>query len=214
MSDTQLRGPLWGGQGTAAPFTGTYSGAQRVSDAHGRFTDAVLSGRTFYLSASAATATAYVGAAAGTPLIAVHNPVGSNKTVVGMMVSWAARVGASAAGNGGIVAWAGPSVAPTGTRTNPTNARSQAASGSAVLGFVNAALTGSTALALALPLIEYQMIGATPVSQAIAPCMCDVGGLLVADPGNQIAIGLSAALTSLTNDIAFYWEEIPYQPAM
>jgi hypothetical protein len=214
MSDMQIRGPLWGGQGTPVPFTAAYSGAQRTADAHGRYADAVLGNRCYYLSVAAAAATAYVGAAGGTPLLAIHNPANSNKTLLGLMVGWSGRVGASAVGNSGLDIWAGVSALPTGSITVPTNARSQARAGSSAVGFVNTALTGSTALALALPLLDYQLIGATPVSQSVTAALFDLAGIVVADPGNQIAIGFTVALTSLTSDIALYWEELPFQPAM
>ena len=74
MSDLQVRGPLWGGPGVPTPLTSGISGQQRTSDAHGRFLQAVLENRAFMLSGAALAPTAYVGAAAGTPLIAVHNP--------------------------------------------------------------------------------------------------------------------------------------------
>lgn len=208
MADLQKAGPVFGGTGAIAPFTAGFSGQSRTSDAHGRWLQAVMENRAFYLSAGAAAATAYTGGAAGTPLLAIHNPANSGRVLAVSMVGIGSRVAASAAGTAGFALWAGPSVLPTGTQTPPTGALSQAVGGSYAKGFVNAALTGSTALALALPLVSYYW--ATAASALLGSGMYDVGGLVFAAPGNQIALGATAALTSATYDVAMYWEELPY----
>ena len=208
MSELQVRGSLFGASGSPVPFTAGYSGAQRVSDAHGRYMDAVLSGRVFFLSGAAVAGTAYVGAAAGTPLFAIHNPANSGKCLIVLGVGFAQRATATGAGTTGLVLWSGPSVIPTGTQTTPTNAFSLAATGAAAKGFSNAALTGSTALTVALPLHTHYW--ATAAAAFSAPGWFDVGGLVIAVPGNQIALGLTVIPTSVTVDAALYWEEIPY----
>ena len=114
--------------------------------------DAVLSGRVYFLSGAAVAGTAYVGAAAGTPLFAIHNPANSGKVLIVLGVGFAQRATATGAGTTGLVLWSGPSVIPTGTQTTPTNAYSLAATGATAKGFSNAALTGSTALTVAMPL--------------------------------------------------------------
>lgn len=210
MSDLQKVGADYGGLGTFKPFTSGPSGGQRTQDAHGRFFDAVVGNRAFFLSVAAAAPTAYVGAAGGTPLLAVHNPANSGKLLVGLAVSAALRAIATAAGQTGLDVWSGPSVLPTGTVTVPKNALSLAQSGSAAVGFANAALTGSTALALALPLLTHYW--ATAAAAFMSPGLFDLGGLVVAAPGNQIAVGVTVVPTSLTVDAALYWEEIPYLP--
>lgn len=210
MADLQIVGPQHGGLGTPKPFTASSTGSSRVSDAHGRYLDAVVGNRAFFLSVSAAAPTAYVGAAAGTPLLAIHNPLNSGKLLVALIAAASLRAAASAAGQTGLELWSGPSTAPTGTKTSPTNALSLTASGSSALGFSNAALTGSTALALAMPLLTHYW--ATAAAAFVSPNMLDIGGIVVAAPGNQIALGVSVVPTSLTVDAALYWEEIPYMP--
>jgi hypothetical protein len=210
MSDLQIIGPQYGSLGAPKPFTAGGSGAQRVQDAHGRYLQAVMENRAFFLSVAAGAVTAYTGGAAGTPLLAVHNPTGSGKVLVPLLVGFAPRAAASAAGQANLELWSGPSAAPTGTKTGPTNALSLSAAGSAALGFVNTALTGSTALALAMPLSTYYW--ATAAGAFMSQAMFDVAGFGVAAPGNQFTVGLTAALTSLTADAAIFWEEIPYQP--
>ena len=213
MSDLQKVGSDFGGGGTFKPFTAMISGAGRVGDAHGRFLDAVLQGRMFFMSLSAATPTAYVGAAGGTPLLAIHNPANSGKVFAVAMVGYAARGQVTAAGTTALVLWDGPSVLPTGTVTQPKSALSLAQGGSAI-GFSNAALTGSTALTLALPLNSFHIVGATVVSESNVSAIYDVGGLVLATPGNQIAIGMTTVPTGLTCDLAMYWEELPYLPVV
>lgn len=207
MADLQVIGTQQGSVGVPKPFTAGVTGAQRVSDAHGRYMEAVLAGRAYYLSVADAAPTAYVGAAGGTPLLAIHNPSNSNVMVAALMVVHAGKVSAATTGMSGLELWAGASVQPTGTKTTPTNAYSQVASGSAVLGFVNTALTSSTALNLALPLATYYW--ATAASAFFAGGQFDLAGLIFAPPGNEIALGLSTVPGSDTHDVAMYWEEIP-----
>jgi hypothetical protein len=208
MSDLQKIGPDWGGSGTFKPFTSSISGGQRVNDAHGRYLDAVIGNRVFYLSTAAAAPTAYVGAAGGTPLLAIHNPANSNKVLVALMVGIAIRAQATAGPNAGLALWSGPSVLPTGTQTTPTSVFSGAATGSSAKGFVNTAMTGSTALSLAMPLYTYGWASAAGL--IIAPGLLDIGGIVIATPGNQIALGVTAVPTSTTVDVSMIWEEVPF----
>lgn len=208
MSDLMRVGADWGSAGTFKPLTSATSGAQRVSDAHGRYFDAALASRTYFLSGAALAPTAYVGAAAGTPLLAIHNPTNSNKLLVINAVAIALRAAGSAAGQTGLVLWSGVSALPTGTATSPTNVLSQITSGSSARGFSNTALTGSTALAVALPVFTYYW--ATAAGAVASPGMFDVGGLVVVAPGNQVALGLTTVPTSTTADVAMYWEEVPF----
>lgn len=208
MSDLMKVGPDYGGTGTFKPFTATITAAQRVADAHAKYLDCVMRGNVYFLNVSAGAATAYVGAAAGTPLLAVHNPSNSGKmfSFLGAMVG--VRVAASAAGVVTFNVWGGPSVIPTGTRTNPTNMLSLALAGSAAAGFVNTGLTSSTALNQLFPVASYYW--ATAAGAFLASDWIDFGGAIIAIPGNQITLGGTAALTSATYDATLVWEEIPY----
>lgn len=209
MSDLMKVGADWGGGGTFKPFTAGVSGAQRVTDAHGRYMDAVMAGRVWVLSVVAGAATAYTGAAAGTPLLCVHNPANSQKYISVLAVTFGSVVAASAAGTVALRVYAGASVIPTGTTTNPRNMLTQVASGSSGVGFSNAALTGSTALSHVMTLNSYYW--ATAAGAFIGPAFFDIGGTIVVPPGNQVAVGGSAALTSATYDASIIFEEIPYQ---
>lgn len=173
---------------------------------HGRYYEQAKNGGVFYLSVAAGAATAYAGAAAGTPLLAIHNPASSGKNLAILFASVSIDVAASAAGTVSFSIWGGPSVIPTGTATAPTNMLSQAATGAVAKGFANAALTGSTALALIQPLGTYYW--ATAASALLAPIQVDIGGLIIVAPGNQVAIGGTAALTSATYSATLMWDEV------
>lgn len=210
MSDLQVRGPIYGGSGSPAPFTAGGSGAQRVMDAHGRYMEATFAGRGFTISVAAGAATAYTGGAAGTPLLCVHNPANSGKLISLLAASVGGRVAASAAGTVGFNIWAGPSVLPTGTTTPAVNTLSLAGTGSVARAFINTALTGSTALTNVFPLGTYYW--ATAAGAFVAPLFFDLTGLITLAPGNQAALGGTAALTSATYDAMLFWEELPYLP--
>lgn len=208
MSDLMKVGPNYGGSGTLGPLTSDNTGAQRVQQAHGPYYEAMRSGNCYLLSGAAAAPTAYVGAAGGTPLLAVQNPANSNYLLNLLAVGVAGRATASGAGTTGFAVWAGASALPTGTVTPPRNALSYVADGGGGVGFVNTALTGSTALNLVLPLGSYYW--ATAAAAVIAPTFFDVKGLVLVAPGNQMAFGATVALTSATYDVSMLWERVPY----
>ena len=178
-----------------------------------RFQEAILRGNVYYLSVSAATPTAYAGAAAGTPLLAIFNAINANKAFIPLAIGIAGDAAASAAGAVAFKLWAGnPAVQGTGTKTTPTNAFTQLTTGSTASGYVNTALTGQTgALSLALPIASYYW--ATAASAFLASDLFFVEGLTPVIPGNELALGATAALTSATWSAALYWEEVPYTAA-
>lgn len=199
-------GPELAADGAVVTARGGKTGELAVMQAHSQYQEAIYRGNSYYLAASGAGATAYVGAAGGTPLVAMHNPAGSNKILVLLAVSIANRVAASAAGTVSMGIWAGPSALPTGTVTNPTNLLSLMNTGSVARGFVNAVLTGSTALNLIMsPWMYYWATGAGAIA---APGFVELAGMIQVIPGNQVAIGATSALTSATWDVSLLWEEI------
>ncbi len=178
-----------------------------VSATHGRYQEAVARGNVFYLNATAAAPTAYVGASGGSPLLALMNPFTGTKNLVLLGVMIANRVASSAAGTVGFNLWGGVSVLPTGTKTNPVNMLTLNSAGSAVTGFVNTATTGSTAITQIMPLATYYW--ATAAAAFMTPAFFDIAGMVMVVPGNLIALGATAALTSATWDVTLVWEEIP-----
>lgn len=208
MSDLMKVGPDYGGTGTFKPFTAGITAAQRTIDAHGRYFDTTMRGNVYFANVNGAAATAFTGGAAGTPLVGLYNPANSGKMFSILAASVGIRVSASAAGVATFNLWGGPSVLPTGTRTNPTNMLSLAASGSAAACFVNTAMTSSTAIAQLFPVASYYW--ATAANANLASNFVDIGGAVIVTPGNLVALGATAALTSATYDASLVWEELPY----
>lgn len=182
------------------------TGEINTSDAHARYQEAIYRGNVYSLSAAAAAPTAYVGAAAGVPLLSIHNPTGSGKILVLLAVMIGGRATATGAGTTDLMVWSGPSATPTGTATVPINQLSLVAGASVGRGAVNTALTSSTALTNNFPLFSYYW--ATAAGAILSPSLFELGGLIVAAPGNQFNVGVSVALTSATYDVAMIWEEI------
>jgi hypothetical protein len=156
MELDQIVGPATRADGLVdGPVRVGRQGAAIQQDAHGKFYEAVRIGQVYYLSSVAAAGTAYAGGAAGTPLLCAHNPTGSGVNLELLAVGLTLRAQATAASEAALNVFAGASALPTGTSTTPRSALTQAASGGKSVGFVNAAMTGSTALNLALPLFTY-----------------------------------------------------------
>ena len=182
------------------------TGATVTQLAHGQYLEAVLGGNCYKLVVTGAAATAFTGGAGGTPLCSIYNPTGSGKNASILAIGIASRVAASAAGTAGFNLWGGVSAANTGTATVPVNMLTLQTGGSVVTGSSNAATTSTSAVALVLPVASYYW--ATAAGAFIAGSLFDVSGLVVCQPGNLVAFGATAALTSATYDISMIWEEV------
>jgi len=224
MSELQRVGPVWGGSGTAAPFTAGFSGAQRVSDAHGRFMQAALEDRLFsngmtLTSISNVTFTTGTLGATCTPIAGVWNPLNSNRNLVVLQAILGVTITALQATGGAPFAWAssiGNAAITTGTA--PTNRRTLAAAGSAAKGFAGVALTGLTnnlAVIAGSSLSGGSGSNAAFLATAVAMQATQVsavenfdGGIIV-PPGGVLA--LLATTTSVAHSAvsALLWEEIP-----
>lgn len=200
-------GPQTLGDGAWAQPRLSRDGSVVTQDSHGKYQEAVYRNNVFMLSVANATATAYTGGAAGTPLLAVHNPTNSGKNLVLLSASIANRTAASAAGTVNAALYGGVSAQPSGTQTNPRSMLSLQQSGSVMLGFSNTALTGSTGLNLLMSLWNYYW--ATAAGAIMGDSLFDIAGQIIIVPGNEIAFGASAALTSATFDVSLIWEEVP-----
>ncbi len=202
-------GELLGADGAIQPIRLTRKGALATTDTHAKYQEAVLRGNVFFLSASAAAPTAFTGAAGGTPLIGVMNPAGSGKALVFLAASTTITAVPSAAGVVDSELWAGTSVLPTGTVTAPTNMATLQSTGSVSKGFVNTAMTGSTAINLVTGLSAFWW--ATAAAGAMASSgIVDLAGIIVAIPGVLVSLGVRTVPTSTTTDAFLMWEEVPY----
>ncbi len=214
--DQGVAGPKTVGDGTAQPLRLGRDGGLVTQDAHSRYQEAILRGNVYSLSVGAGAPTAYTGAAAGTPLLCIHNPANSGKNLVVLAV----LVGVSTvpvitttSASTPVEAYIGPSTLPTGTTTAPLNLLTGATSGSIAKGFVNTALTGSTALTLALgglSTIAAVSNATVEVAFQISHSWIEVAGMLNAIPGNEVTIGVRTVPGSLAVDATIIWEEVPY----
>jgi hypothetical protein len=202
-------GELVGADGAIQPLRLTRKGALATTDVHARYQEAVLRGNVYYLSVGAAAPTAFTGAAGGTPLIGVMNPTGSGKVLVLLAASTTITAVPSAAGVVDSELWAGVSVLPTGAVTPPTSMSTQQTTGSVAKGFVNTAMTSSTAVNFVSGISAFWW--ATAAAGAMASQgIVDLAGILVATPGVLAALGVRTVPTSTTTDAFLMWEEVPY----
>ena len=181
-----------------------------VSELHGRYYEAAYRNNVFSLAlTTAATITAYVGGAAGTPAVAVYNPPGSGKNLVPLMASYNNVVAASGAGTVSWALWYGLTAAITQTSLQPpVNQASLQTSGASAIGYRQSALTSSTALTNAYNLGYYYWATAAGAFQS-GPTVIDLAGSVIIPPGSMMALGGSAALTSATWQCNLLWEEVP-----
>lgn len=213
MAGTSISGQV--GKPTFAGSTGNplvrqnSTGDLAVSDSHARYWEATSLGNTYCVTVNAGAATAFTGGAAGTPLVSLYNPVGSGKLLVLISASIANRVAASAAGSVTFNFWGGVSAANTGTLTTPTNMLSLQTGGSVAKASSNAVTTSTTAITTNGPFYNVgTYYWATAAAATALPLQADIAGQIVVYPGNLVALGGSAALTSATYDVSLIWEEV------
>lgn len=224
MSDLQRVGPVWGGTGTAPPFTAGLSGSQRVQDAHGRFMQAVQEGRVFsggmgLTSISNATYTTGTLGATVTPVIGVYNPIGSNVNLVILQAALGLTMTALQATGAGPFVWASTiSTAPVTTGNNPLNRRTLQPAGSAAKDITNVAPTGMTpnltvrgASSLGGGSASNAAFLATAVGMQaqMSAFVENIDGAIWVPPGGVLA--LLATTTPVAHSAAsmLLWEEVP-----
>ena len=180
-----------------------------VSELHAPYYEQAYRGNVFTLSVvTAAALTAYSGGAAGTPMLAVYNPVGSGKNLVVLQTNVGNVVASTLAGTVAFGLYYGTTAVITqATIVAPTSALTQQAAGSVMTGFRNVALTASTAAANVLPLGSYYWATAAGAIQT-PNAAAEPKGTILIPPGSYVALGGSAALTSATWIGSLTWEEI------
>lgn len=185
-------------------------GDQIISELHGRYYETTYRGNSFLLSVSTAAAvTAYTGGAAGTPMLALFNPVGSGRNAVILKASVGNVVAASAAGTVAFGLYFGSTAAITqATTTAPWSMATQLQSGSVMTGFRNVALTGGSAANNVIAVASYYWATAAGAVQVTGGPV-DLEGSVIIPPGSYLALGGSAALTSATWIGSLQWEEVP-----
>lgn len=227
MSDLSLQrvGETFGGSGTAAPFRGDITGAQCVTDAHGRFQEAALRGKLFSTGMTATSisgapfTTATLGATA-TPIIGVWNPMNTGKNLIILQAKMLAFISASTATGGGAFMWcAAVNQAAISTGLVPLNRASLTASGSVAKGFANTLLTGLSGNltiweASALgggPIGAFSMVGtAAGFVTPMSPTSIDnIDGSIIVPPGGVLALLCTTTPVAVSAASSLMWEEVP-----
>lgn len=203
-------GPVASTDGAISVIRADRTGAVVGQDIHGKFYESVKRGNVFVLSGQSAAATAYTGAAAGTPLLAIYNPSNSGKDLSILQINIALGSSGTTAALVDFEAFAGVVTAiGSGTTTAPRNIYTQAQAGSIATGFVNTALTSQTG---AMNLITgVGGGGANPGTTApntTSTFLYNADGIIVIAPGNMLAIGSRTTLASGAITYSVIWEEI------
>lgn len=222
MSDLLFRGPIEGASGTSSPFRGDNTGAQVVTDAHGRFQEAALRGRLFSggmttTSISNATFTTGTLGATCTPIIGLWNPTntGKNLIILQARLQLIANAVTTFTGPGGLM-WAyAVNQGAISTGIVPTSRLSLAATGSVGKVFAGTALTG---LSGNLTVLEASGLysfsnnfsnALTAAGQATAGGggVDPIDGAIILAPGSIIALLGTTTPVSVSAASSILWEE-------
>jgi len=197
-------GPQTNSDGAVVPPRLSRSGDQVVTDARGRYREAVSRGRVYHAcntgaqAVSAALTTTYTG-------LAVFNPAGSGHNLSILAAGYALSVAPAAIAP----IFLGTSFIAAGqvTLTTQTAIYSSMVGGGASGGVARAC--SATTLAVA-PVYSVPLIGGfTAAALFAAPAsFTDIGGIIEVPPGGAAMI---LALTAVTGFGHISWEEIPLQ---
>jgi len=200
MSDLSLQriGPTSGGSGTAAPFRGDGTGAQAVTDAHGRYAEAARRGSLFYAASQAAQAISVALATAYTGLC-LSNPAGSKVNLELLSVGLALSVAPAAIAPIGLIGGQSTTAVVHTTPLLPA---------STLLGTPRGVGLADSVATIPTPLwLQLLMGGFTAAAlPSTSPADVDIAGKWIIPPGGFIAIG---ALTAVTGLWSALWEEVP-----
>lgn len=212
MSDLMKVGPDLGGTGTFKPFTAGITAAQRVQDAHARYSEAVRNANVYMLQTKSATVTATTDisplpATTGRALIGLINPTTSGRNANIWKVGFSTVSGTP---GGPFYIDVLPNCLATLTPgTPPTNCLTLSAQGSAMIG-VSAAVPAQTAVARML-----RPLGGPAAVAAGAGLYSyddEIAGAIVVPPGGLLAVTAHATGTSQVVSLYLSWEEVPVLP--
>lgn len=217
MSDLMRVGPIAGGTGTAAPFTASILGAQRVGDAHGRFMDAAYYNRLFGWgrTVTALSANSITLNATTTPIIGVWNPPTSPNYLCILQASLQIAVAGNAAVAPGGFVWASSLQNAGLTLGNtPINRKTLAAGASVAKAYdLATALTGITNNLVIFEAADFgSLVAAQPAtaSPLISPPMVqNFDGSLFVPPGALLALLNTVSTTTVSVAARIMWEELP-----
>lgn len=207
MSDLSLQrvGPTYGGSGTAAPFRADVSGAQVVTDGHGRLFEASRSGNLF-MAHAIVTAPVIYSTAAGTGGPLLWNGT-SNKMLSILKVGVGLTVVSTVAAALGLTGNSGQTTAPTST-TAIDSSRCLMVGGGSPGASVYRVGTPSAAGNFFLPFAQLHT-GALTVDN-LGMAWVDIDGAVTVPPSAWCAVAASATATTTVAQICLIWEEVPY----
>lgn len=225
MSDLMKVGSDWGAAGTFKPLTSSISGAQRISDAHGRFMDAALAGRLFsggmtLTSIANATFTTATLTATATPIAGVWNPASNNRYLVILQVKVSPVITALQVTGAGALMWAtSTGNAAIGTGNQPFNLSTLQAAASSAKDMSGVALTGLTSnlvvrSAAALGSGAISNLSTLQTAAGLMPpqtvSVDNVDGAIIVPPGGVLAL-LCTTNPPVAISVAssIIWEEVP-----
>lgn len=225
MTDTMIRGPLWGGTGTSAPFTAGFSGAQRSMDAHGRFADALLGGRLFsggMTATSIAASTFATGdlSATGKPIVGIWNPMSNDKNALVYQSALQVIITALQNTGPGTYVWAtGAAQAAISTGSAPLNRKTLLATGSNIKdmsGIAMTGLVGTLTVRHASHMAGGSLFGslstlatAAGFNTQIVPSVENFDGGILVPPGGILGLFSTTQAVAHSAASAILWEEIP-----
>lgn len=196
--DLQRIGATYGASGTGVPFRGDGTGAQSVSDAHGRYAEAARRKQLYYSSNSGAQAVSVALATAYTGLC-LSNPTGSGVNLELLQVSYALTVAPAAIASLHLIGgWSTTAV----THTTPLLPASTFLGAPRGVGLTDSSATIPTPVYI-MPIMGGFTAAALP---SPAETIIDVGGSIIIPPGGFVCIG---ALTAVTGFGGMIWEEVP-----
>lgn len=167
-------------------------------------------GYLFTSAIVAANPSAFVGGAAGTPLIGLYNPSTSGKDLVLLEAVVGIRTTGTAAGAVDFNHWgvAQGTTAPTGTTSAPRNLYTLGTGGSSTLAMLNTANTGALASSLLRPSLSLGNV-TTTAGVNVGLFRDEIRGELIVPPGGYYAFAAAVALTAASLDIGLIWAEVP-----
>jgi hypothetical protein len=226
MSDLQVRGPLYGGSGSASPFTADFSGAQRTTDAHSRFFEGASRGLMFSVGMTLTAinnvtfTTATLGATC-TPIIGIWNksiagsPAARNAVIAQSRLQLVTTALATPTGPGGLIWCTAVGQTQISTGITPLNRATLQTGGSVCVGFANTALTGlSGNLTVQEPsgFTTYPLNASAAETAAgfmpAAPGGIDViDGAWIVPPGGVLVLLATTTPVAISAASALLWEE-------
>lgn len=192
------------GAGTQYDQSFMPSGAQRTSDAHGRYLDSVLRGRVFSAANQAGAALSNLSATCTG--FCLNNPTGSGQWVAVLEVGGMQTSTASANANSGVQLAGGALSTTAVTHTTPLTVVSHPFGSTAVaVGKVDSAATLPAAPTAILNLWQAS-VSATAAVNSPALVWRDLGGLITLMPGTTLSF--SNIGTAISVAAYMFWEEI------